>query len=198
MPEARVNSKTCTQNYFKINSALHHLSFFPDTAAMKVKLCSLSRYKIYPGRGRCYARTDGKVFQFLNVKCESAFLSKRNPWQINWTVLYRRKHKKGQSDEIQKKRTHRAVKFQRAITGASLSDIMAKRNQKPEVRKAQENKLARLPRKQKRLSKHLKRQQCLLLRLPQKRHLSKRLWSLWRFLLLVLVENAKLVNQIFK
>lgn len=38
-----------------------------------------------------------QVFQFLNAKCESAFLSKRNPRQINWTVLYRRKHKKGQS-----------------------------------------------------------------------------------------------------
>uniref|UniRef100_A0A2K5XI26 Large ribosomal subunit protein eL24 n=1 Tax=Mandrillus leucophaeus TaxID=9568 RepID=A0A2K5XI26_MANLE len=102
---------------------------------MKVELCSFSGYKIYPGHGRRYARTDGKVFQFLNAKCESAFLSKRNPRQINWTVLYRRKHKKGQSEEIQKKRTRRAVKFQRAITGASLADIMAKRNQKPEVRK---------------------------------------------------------------
>ncbi|KAG8587195.1 hypothetical protein GDO81_005598 [Engystomops pustulosus] len=105
--------------------------------AMKVELCSFSGYKIYPGHGRRYARTDGKVFQFLNAKCESAFLSKRNPRQINWTVLYRRKHKKGQSEEIQKKRTRRAVKFQRAITGASLAEIMAKRNQKPEVRKAQ-------------------------------------------------------------
>lgn len=38
-----------------------------------------------------------QVFQFLNAKCESAFLAKRNPRQINWTVLYRRKHKKGQS-----------------------------------------------------------------------------------------------------
>ncbi|KAK2540879.1 Rpl24 [Columba guinea] len=142
---------------------------------MKVELCSFSGYKIYPGHGRRYARTDGKVFQFLNAKCESAFLSKRNPRQINWTVLYRRKHKKGQSvsidqlmllenvsvkryanqfsksivsyhffegsvrtaEEIQKKRTRRAVKFQRAITGASLAEIMAKRNQKPEVRKAQ-------------------------------------------------------------
>ncbi|XP_017359850.2 60S ribosomal protein L24 [Cebus imitator] len=64
---------------------------------MKVELCSFSGYKIYPGHGRRYARTDGKVFQFLNAKCESAFLSKRNPRQINWTVLYRRKHKKGQS-----------------------------------------------------------------------------------------------------
>ncbi|XP_010777012.1 large ribosomal subunit protein eL24 [Notothenia coriiceps] len=40
-------------------------------------------------------------------------------------------------EEIAKKRTRRAVKFQRAITGASLAEIMAKRNQKPEVRKAQ-------------------------------------------------------------
>uniref|UniRef100_I3K9Y8 Large ribosomal subunit protein eL24 n=1 Tax=Oreochromis niloticus TaxID=8128 RepID=I3K9Y8_ORENI len=78
-----------------------------------------------------------KVFQFLNAKCESAFLAKRNPRQINWTVLYRRKHKKGQSEEVAKKRTRRAVKFTRAITGASLAEIMAKRNQKPEVRKAQ-------------------------------------------------------------
>ncbi|KAM9851430.1 large ribosomal subunit protein eL24 [Aulostomus maculatus] len=104
---------------------------------MKVELCSFSGYKIYPGHGRRYARIDGKVFQFLNAKCESAFLAKRNPRQINWTVLYRRKHKKGQSEEVTKKRTRRAVKFQRAITGASLAEIMAKRNQKPEVRKAQ-------------------------------------------------------------
>ncbi|EDL38005.1 mCG1046459 [Mus musculus] len=74
---------------------------------MKVELCSFSRYNIYPGHGRHYARTDRKVFQFLNEKSESTFLSKRNPQQINWTVLYRRKHKKGQSEEIQKKRTHR-------------------------------------------------------------------------------------------
>lgn len=40
-------------------------------------------------------------------------------------------------EEVQKKRTRRAVKGHRAITGASLAEIMAKRNQKPEVRKAQ-------------------------------------------------------------
>ncbi|KAK2104278.1 hypothetical protein P7K49_018134 [Saguinus oedipus] len=63
-------------------------------AAVKVELCSFSVYKIYPGHGRHYASTDRKVFQFLNANCESAFLSKRSPQQINWTVLYRRKHKK--------------------------------------------------------------------------------------------------------
>ena len=64
-------------------------------------------------------------------------MMKRNPRNISWTVLYRRKHKKGISEEITKRRTRRTTKFQRAITGATLNDIMAKRNQKPEVRKAQ-------------------------------------------------------------
>uniref|UniRef100_A0A2K5K6T2 Large ribosomal subunit protein eL24 n=1 Tax=Colobus angolensis palliatus TaxID=336983 RepID=A0A2K5K6T2_COLAP len=91
---------------------------------------SFSGYKIFPGHGRRYARTNGKVFQFLNAKCESAFLSKRNPLQINWTVLYRRKHKKGHS---QIPEGHYW----------SLADIMAKRNQKPEVRKAQREQVIR-------------------------------------------------------
>uniref|UniRef100_A0ABI7WAH8 Large ribosomal subunit protein eL24 n=1 Tax=Felis catus TaxID=9685 RepID=A0ABI7WAH8_FELCA len=94
------------------------------------KLCSFSGYKIYPGHGRHYTRTNRKVFQFLNAKCESAFLSKRNFWQISWTVLYRRK-------------AHHAVKFQRAITGLSLADIMTKRNQKTEIRKAQQEQAIR-------------------------------------------------------
>uniref|UniRef100_A0A8C0LGJ9 Large ribosomal subunit protein eL24-related N-terminal domain-containing protein n=1 Tax=Canis lupus dingo TaxID=286419 RepID=A0A8C0LGJ9_CANLU len=64
----------------------------------KVELCSFSGCKIYPGHGRPYARYGQEgfpvsffffFFQFLNTKCESAFLSKRNPRQINWTVLYR-------------------------------------------------------------------------------------------------------------
>uniref|UniRef100_A0A8C4SM96 Large ribosomal subunit protein eL24 n=1 Tax=Erpetoichthys calabaricus TaxID=27687 RepID=A0A8C4SM96_ERPCA len=120
-------------------SYLIHFFCFPSLFFFKcrVELCSFSGYKIYPGHGRRYARIDGKVFQFLNAKCESAFLAKRNPRQINWTVLYRRKHKKGQSEEVQKKRARRVVKLQRAITGASLAEILAKRNQKPEVRKAQ-------------------------------------------------------------
>lgn len=51
--------------------------------------------------------------------------------------LFRRKHKKGQEEEQTKKRTRRTQKFQRAIVGASLTDILAKRNMKPEIRKAQ-------------------------------------------------------------
>ncbi|XP_040126386.1 large ribosomal subunit protein eL24 isoform X2 [Ictidomys tridecemlineatus] len=152
---------------------------------MKVELCSFSGYKIYPGHGRRYARTDGKVFQFLNAKCESAFLSKRNPRQINWTVLYRRKHKKGQSDRTQclvhtrKKFKRRELGVQSNFRGPSLVHPLliswprGIRNQKLE--RLNESKLLGLPRKQKRLSRHLKRRQWLLLRLPQRQHLSKRL-----------------------
>merc|ERR1719365_226856 len=104
---------------------------------MKVELCSFSGYKIYPGHGKRMVRVDGRVYNFLSHKCERSHLMKRNPREINWTVLYRRKHKKGIQEETVKKRSRRTQKFTRAITGATLSDIMAKRNQKPEVRKAQ-------------------------------------------------------------
>ena len=102
---------------------------------------SFSRFKIYPGHGGAggarNAWTDGKVFQFLDAKCELTFLSKRNPCQTNWTVLYRSKHRNGQSEDVRKKRTCYALKFQRADTGASLANVTAKRKSEPEPRKAQ-------------------------------------------------------------
>lgn len=104
---------------------------------MKIEQCSFSGYKIYPGHGKRMVKADGKIFQFLNGKCEAAHMLRRSPREIPWTVLYRRKHKKGQEEELAKKRTRRTAKFQRAIVGATLTDIMAKRNQKPEFRKAQ-------------------------------------------------------------
>merc|ERR1712002_478259 len=110
----------------------------PTSAAkMRIELCSYSGLKIYPGHGKRMVRTDGRTYNFLSHKCERSHMMKRNPREINWTVLYRRKHKKGQQEETVKRRTRRTQKFTRAITGATLSDIMAKRNQKPEVRKAQ-------------------------------------------------------------
>ena len=54
-------------------------------------------------------------------------MMKRAPREITWTILYRRKHKKGLEEETAKKRTRRNQKFQRAIVGASLTDILAKR-----------------------------------------------------------------------
>merc|ERR1712154_323146 len=61
----------------------------------------------------------------------------------------------GKSYKFLSSRTHkahlrsRAQKFQRAVVGATLQDIMAKRNQKPEVRKAQREQAVRAAKDQK-------------------------------------------------
>ena len=78
-----------------------------------------------------------QVLNFLSSKTAASYMMRRNPRETAWTVLYRKKHKKGAEEEAKKRRTRRTVKFQRAVQGATLETILAKRNQKPEVRKAQ-------------------------------------------------------------
>merc|ERR1712062_327854 len=108
-----------------------------DKVIMKIDLCVYSGYKIYPGHGRTLVKIDGKSYKFLSSRTHKAHILKRNTRNTSWTVLYRRKHKKGSEEDTTKKRNKRTQKFQRAVVGATLQDIMAKRNQKPEVRKAQ-------------------------------------------------------------
>merc|ERR1711876_102681 len=73
---------------------------------------------------------DGKTFRFLDGRSQKAHFLKRNPRKVTWTVLYRRKHRKGIEEETAKKRTKRTHKFQRAIVGASLNEILAKETKK--------------------------------------------------------------------
>jgi len=103
---------------------------------MKTELCQFSGFKIYPGHGSRLIRTDMKLFVFINGKSKAAFLFKKNPRKIAWTQIYRRAHKKGALEEAAKKKTRKTQKVQRAIVGASLETIKAKRTQKPEVRAA--------------------------------------------------------------
>merc|ERR1712228_194778 len=119
---------------------------------MKIDLCIYSGYKIYPGHGRSLIKVDGKTYKFLSSRTHKAHLLKRNPREVTWTVLYRRKHEKGQEEDVSKKRNKRTQKFQRAVVGATLQDIMAKRNQKPEVRKAQREQAVRAAKEQKKQS----------------------------------------------
>jgi large subunit ribosomal protein L24e len=102
-------------------------------------------------------KSDGKVFTFLNARCERFHQMKKNPRNTTWTVLYRRKHKKGQEFETEtKKKTRRTTKFQRSIVGASLTEILAKRNMKPEVRKAQREQAIRAAKEKARVTKAAK------------------------------------------
>ncbi|PUU74804.1 ribosomal protein L24e-domain-containing protein [Tuber borchii] len=103
---------------------------------MKVELDSFSGAKIFPSKGKLYVRGDSKVFRFVNGKSESLFLQRKNPRRIAWTVLFRRMHKKGISEEVAKKRSRKTVKHQRAIVGASLDVIKERRTMRPEARQA--------------------------------------------------------------
>lgn len=95
---------------------------------MRVELDALSGYKIYPGRGRLFVRTDSKAFRFVASKEESLFRQRKNPRKLAWTQIYRRVNKKGVSEEVAKKRSRRTVKVQRGIAGLSLDDIKRKRS----------------------------------------------------------------------
>ncbi|OMJ14961.1 60S ribosomal protein L24 [Smittium culicis] len=103
---------------------------------MKLEICSFSGFKIYPGHGSLFVRSDSRIFHFINAKSKSLFLQGKNPRKISWTVVYRSLHRKGISEEISKKRTRRTVKYNRAIIGVSWDAIQNRRNEKPEVRAA--------------------------------------------------------------
>ncbi|ODV63862.1 60S ribosomal protein eL24 ASCRUDRAFT_99322 [Ascoidea rubescens DSM 1968] len=124
---------------------------------MKTEICAFSGSKIYPGRGILFVRGDSKIFRFHSSKSASLFLQRKNPRRISWTVLYRRHHKKGISEEVSRKRTRKAVKHQRAIVGASLELLKERRSLKPEVRKVEREKLANLEKEKKRAEKAKKR-----------------------------------------
>ncbi|KAF3019425.1 hypothetical protein G7054_g7408 [Neopestalotiopsis clavispora] len=98
---------------------------------------TFSGQRIYPGKGKLFVRGDSKIFRFQSGKSESLFLQRKNPRRIAWTVLFRRQHRKGITEEAAKKRTRRTVKAQRAIVGASLDVIKERRSMRPEARSAQ-------------------------------------------------------------
>merc|ERR1712126_115194 len=107
--------------------------------------------------GRSLVKVDGKNLRFLSGRTHKAHLLKRNPREVTWTVLYRRKHKKGLEEDVAKKRNKRTQKFQRAVVGATLQDILAKRNQEPDVRKAQREQAIRAAKEVKKTQKAAKK-----------------------------------------
>ncbi|MFH4981746.1 hypothetical protein AB6A40_008455 [Gnathostoma spinigerum] len=127
---------------------------------MKLETCVYSGYKINPGHGKRLVRADGKVQIFLNKKCERSYKLKKNPRDVPWTVLYRRKHKKGLHGEesTQRKRTKRVVHIaSRPIGDTPLSLILLKRNMKPEVRKAQREQAVKAAKEAARIAKNEKK-----------------------------------------
>merc|ERR1712141_97570 len=105
---------------------------------MRTEMCQFSGLKVYPGHGKNYIRANGKRVVLISGKSEVLYKNKKNPRKITWTILYRRKNKKGTMTEIDaKKRKRRIVKTVRGAGSQSWAEIQAKKAQRPEIRKAQ-------------------------------------------------------------
>merc|ERR1711939_764605 len=106
-------------------------SDFDCLTEMRTEICQFSGLKIYPGHGMRACKADGKVIRFLNAKSASLYHQKKNPRKLSWTLLYRRKHKKGISQETSiRRKTRRNVKAAKAVAGLSYNELLAKKTTK--------------------------------------------------------------------
>mmetsp|Transcript_11627 Transcript_11627/g.25369 ORF Transcript_11627/g.25369 Transcript_11627/m.25369 type:complete len:105 (-) Transcript_11627:158-472(-) len=54
-------------------------------------------------------------------------MHRKKPAKLVWTQSWRRLNKKGRDDGVVRKKARKAVKVQRAIVGASLEDLLKKK-----------------------------------------------------------------------
>lgn len=86
---------------------------------------------MYPGHGIRFVRRDSATLVFSTAKTKGLYNQRKKAARLVWTQGWRRLHKKIKVEEVQKRRSRRTTKFQRAIVGASLDEIKKKRAQKP-------------------------------------------------------------------
>jgi len=103
---------------------------------IKTDPCGFSEMKIYPGRGIRFAGKDGKVHFFISSKTRCLYNQRIKPVKLTWTQASRRFNKKTKVQDIQKKRTRRTTRVQKAVVGMSLDEIKRKRNEDAKVRDA--------------------------------------------------------------
>jgi len=96
---------------------------------VKTDPCAFTEMKIFPGRGCRFAAKDGKVHYFITSKARSLFHQKIKPVKLYWTQASRRFLKKVKIEDIQKKRTRRTTRVQKAVVGMSLEEIKRKRGE---------------------------------------------------------------------
>merc|ERR1711981_69599 len=99
---------------------------------VKTDLCNYSGFRIYPGHGKKFVRSDQKMFTFITAKSERCFKMKRRNLTTKWTVQYRRINKKGTMEEAEKRRkAKKTVVRAREINGISAEMLEKKRAARP-------------------------------------------------------------------
>ena len=96
---------------------------------IKTDPCAYSEMRIWPGRGSKFASKDGKTRYFISSKTRSLYHQNIKPVKLTWTQAWRRYNKKVRIDDIQKKRTRKTTRVQKAVVGMSLEEIKRKRNE---------------------------------------------------------------------
>jgi len=123
---------------------------------VRTETCAFSEYRIYPGHGLRVVRTDGNVVILSNSKCKGLLKQRKKPAKLVWTQAWRRANKKLRVEQVNRKKTKKTTRFQRAIVGASLDEIKKVRTQKHERKEAREKKMEDMKAKAKELKEQRK------------------------------------------
>merc|ERR1712223_1223821 len=93
-----------------------------------------TEYKIVPGRGSRFISKDGRTHYFISTKARSLFHQKIKPVKLTWTLAWRAYNKKIKVDDIQKKRSRKTTRIQKAVVGMSIEEIRRKKAESREDR----------------------------------------------------------------
>merc|ERR1712080_676244 len=105
---------------------------------VKTEICNYSGFRIYPGHGKKFVRSDQKMFTFITAKTERCFKMKRRDLTTKWTVQYRHINKKGSVEEAEKRhRAKKSVVKTREIVGLSAEMLEKKRQARPATKDKQ-------------------------------------------------------------
>merc|ERR1712010_130028 len=100
----------------------------------KTEQCSYTEYKIVPGRGTRFISKDGRTHYFISTKARSLYHQKIKPVKLTWNMAWRAHNKKIKVDDIQKKRSRKTTRIQKAVVGMSIEEIRRKKAESREDR----------------------------------------------------------------
>merc|ERR1711878_260933 len=108
--------------------------YYCSKMVTKTEKCSYTEYKIVPGRGSRFISKDGRTHYFISTKARSLYHQKIKPVKLTWNMAWRAHNKKIRVDDIQKKRTRKTTRIQKAVVGMSIEEIRRKKAESREDR----------------------------------------------------------------
>merc|ERR1712083_421254 len=122
--------------------------FYCSKMVTKTDQCSFTQYKIVPGRGTRFISKDGRTHYFISTKARSLYHQKIKPVKLTWNMAWRAHNKKIKVDDIQKKRSRKTTRIQKAESredrdknaDAAAKEIKDRKAKQMQQKKAQASK----------------------------------------------------------